>query len=112
MPDFVPPGAPPAETLNVNSDLLEEFARSVELELESSTVGKIDLQDDFTTVEAAVPGAELINGCIGISQTVEPLVTDLYDSLNQLYLDIHAGISVIKQQDADNAAQLGRTGGR
>lgn len=110
MPDYVPPGAPPAGVMAVDPDLLDLFALRVDAE--SRRVGAVSVRDPFATVESSVPGADLINGCIGVSQTVEPLVKDLYDSLSQLYLDIRAGIAGIRQAEADNAARLGQAGGR
>ena len=110
MPDFVPPGALPADRTDIKPWLLEGLATRADLE--SRTVGAVRDLDGLTAVEVAVPGADLINGCIGVRQTLEPLITDLHDQLNQLYLDVHAGIASIRQADADNAACLGQVGGR
>ena len=110
MPDHIPPGAPAEGTLNVSFELLNEFANRASDE--SMTIGKVQELSGIATVEGAVPGAQLINGCIGFRQTVEPLIGDLYDALGQLYLDIQGGLATIRQADETNAADIGQVGGR
>lgn len=110
MPDFIPPGAPAAGTLDVIPERLEKFATSADAE--SRDIGKFAELSGLVTVEAAVSGAQLINGCIGFRQTVEPLIGEIDDELSQLYLDIHAGLATVIEADADGAISIGEAGGR
>lgn len=109
MPDYIPPGAPAAGTTNLIRPLLEEFADTVEFE--SRAIGGLSDLGGLATVEASVPGGQLINGCIGFRQTVEPLIQQLSDELGQLYLDIHGGIATIGEADVANAAVIGEVCG-
>lgn len=109
MPDHIPPGAPAAGSTDLIRPLLEMFADTVEYE--SRAIGALADLDGLATVEASVPGAQLINGCIGFRQTVESLIQQLSDELAQLYLDIHGGIATIEEADVANAAALGQACG-
>ena len=108
MPDHVPPGAPADIGLNVDPELLADFADKVTRE--SLTVGDVRRLSGITTAENAVPGAALISGCIAFRQATEDLVGSLYDELSQLHLDIHDGLSTINQADEGNAADIGQAG--
>lgn len=110
MPDFVPPGAPAAGTLDITPDRLEQFAAAADAQ--SSAVGDVRNLTGLETAESSVPGAQLINGCIGFRQTVEPLIGELIDELSQLYLDVHAGLATVGEADVASAADIGRAGGR
>ena len=110
MPDHVPPGAPADIGLTVDPELLTDFADTASTE--SISIGKLRDLPYVATAEGAVPGAQLISGCIGIRQTLEPLIDGLYDDLSQLYLDIHAGLATITEADEANAAALGEAGCR
>lgn len=109
MPDHIPPGAPAAGSTDIVPDLLVTFADTVEFE--SRAIGALSDLEGVTTVEAAVPGAQLINGCIGFRQTVVPLIQQISDELSQLYLDIHGGIATVEEADAANAAAVGEACG-
>lgn len=110
MPDHVPPGAPADGALDVDFELLNDFADSATDE--SMIVGQVRELSGIATVEGAVPGAQLINGCIGVRQTLEPLIDGLYDELSQLYLDIHGGLATIRQADEANAVGIRQASGR
>lgn len=110
MPDFVPPGAPAGIGVAVDPELMTEFAETATTE--SISIGELRELPYLATVEAAVPGAQLINGCIGVRHTLEPLIDGLYDDLSQLYLDIHSGLSTIFNADEGNAAAIGEAGCR
>lgn len=107
-PDYVPPGAPADIGTNVDPELLTDFADRVTRE--SWAVGGVRRLSGIAMVEDAVPGATLISGCTAFRQTTEDLVGDLYDELSQLYLNIHGGLSTIKQADEGNAANIGQAG--
>ena len=109
MPDHIPPGAPASGTTDLDGPLLETFADTVEFE--SRAVGALGDLAGLATAEAAVPGAQLINGCIGFRQTVEPLILQISDELSQLYLDIHSGLATLVEADVANAAALGKACG-
>nr|WP_129591166.1 hypothetical protein [Dietzia sp. oral taxon 368] len=81
------------------------------VEFESRGIGALADLDGVATVEASVPGAQLINGCIGFRQTVEPLIRQISDELSQLYPDIHGGIATVEEADAANAAAIGEACG-
>lgn len=104
MPDHFPPGAPAAGSTDLNRALLEGFATTVDFE--SRAIGHLSDLGGLSTVEASVPGAQLINGCIGFRQTVEPLIHEISDELSQLYLDIHGGLATVEEADAANAAAI------
>ena len=89
--------------------LLVTFPDAVEFE--SRGIGALADLDGVATVEASVPGAQLINGCIGFRQTVEPLIRQISDELSQLYPDIHGGIATVEEADAANAAAIGEACG-
>ena len=105
MADHIPPGAPADIGLNVDPELLTDFADKATRE--SFAVGDVQRMSGITSAENSVPGAALISGCIAFRQTTEKLVGNLYDDLSQLYLDIHAGLSTIRNEDANNAADIG-----
>ena len=108
MADHIPPVAPVDIGLNVDPELLADFADKATRE--SLAVGDVLRMSGITTAENAVPGATLISGCIAFRQTTEKLAGNLYDELSQLYLDIHGGLSTIEQAEADNAATIGQAG--
>ena len=109
MPDHIPPGAPAAGSTDIVPGLLVTFADTVEFE--SRAIGALSDLDGVATVEASVPGAQLINGCIGFRQTVEPFIQQISDELSQPYLDIHGGVTTVEEADAVNAAAIGEACG-
>lgn len=106
----IPPGAPADIGLDVDPELMADFADNATTE--SINIGELKELPYVSTVEGAVPGAQLINGCIGVRQTLEPLIDGLYEELGQLYLDIHGGLTTIIEADETNAAALGEAGCR
>lgn len=109
MPGHIPPGAPAAGSTDIVPDLLVTFANTVEFK--SRAIGALSDLEGVATVEASVPDAQLINGCIGFRQTVVPLIQQISDELSQLYLDIHGGIATVEEADAANAAAIGEACG-
>lgn len=104
MPDYVPPGAPAAGTTCITLPLLEELARLADTQ--AMTAGNTAVLTGLDRAEAAVPGAQLINGCIGFRQTVEPLIGGLFDELTQLSQKVRSGMTTISDVDAANASAI------
>lgn len=104
MPDYVPPGAPAAGTTCITPSLLDELARLADTQ--ASTVGGTRVLTGLHRAEEAVPGAQLINGCIGFRQTVESLIVDLFDELTQLSQKVRSGMTTLSAADAANASAI------
>lgn len=104
MPEYVPPGAPAAGTMCIRLPLLDELARMADSQ--AATVAGAGSLTGLATAEAAVPGAQLINGLIGFRQTAEPELNSLYDELSALSQKVRSGMTTISDQDAANASAV------
>lgn len=103
-PGYVPPGAPAAGTTCIIPRLLDDLASMADSQ--AMTVGGTGVLSGLVTAEAAVPGAQLINGLIGFRQTAEPLIGELVDELTMLSQKVRSGATTISDQDAANAKEI------